>query len=98
MPEEPVDLFLDWYKEAINRAIPEYDIMTLATVAENRPSARIVLLKSADRKGFVFFTNYDSRKGKELDENPGQPIGEDTGSYQTASNFGLQEKTGYTTG
>jgi len=70
MPVDPVDLFLDWYQEAISRSIPEYDIMTLATSAGNKPSARIVLLKLANKSGFVFFTNYDSRKGNELEDNP----------------------------
>ena len=56
---------------AITAQVPEPTAMTLATVnARGRPAARIVLLKGADARGFVFFTNYDSRKGKELATHP----------------------------
>jgi pyridoxamine 5'-phosphate oxidase len=55
----------------VNSKIEEVNAMTLATVNnEGRPSARIVLLKGFDEKGFVFFTNYQSKKGKELEDNP----------------------------
>jgi pyridoxamine 5'-phosphate oxidase len=54
-----------------NHRPPDSNAMTLATVDhEGRPSSRMVLLKSVDRRGFVFYTNYDSRKGRELAENP----------------------------
>src|SRR5688572_31214410 len=57
--------------EAIHAQVPEPTAMTLSTVnAAGRPSARIVLLKGVDPRGFVFFTNYLSRKGRELDANP----------------------------
>jgi pyridoxamine 5'-phosphate oxidase len=61
--------------EAIHAQVPEPTAMSLATVsARLRPSARIVLLKGLDPRGFVFFTNYDSRKGKDLAVNPGAAL------------------------
>ncbi len=69
IPGDPLELFSEWYKEAITSSVPEYDAMTLATSAGNKPSARIVLLKAVEKNGFVFFTNYDSRKGSELNDN-----------------------------
>jgi len=67
----PFDQFTRWFGEAVAAAVPEPNAMTLATVdAAGRPSARIVLLKSLDANGFVFHTNYDSRKGRELIANP----------------------------
>ncbi len=67
----PVRQFQQWMGEAISAQLPEPTAMTLATVgAGNRPSARIVLLKVADAAGFVFFTNYESRKGRELAASP----------------------------
>ena len=63
----PFDQFTRWFDEALAAGVPEPNAMTLATVdAAGRPSARIVLLKSLDARGFVFHTNYDSRKGREL--------------------------------
>jgi pyridoxamine 5'-phosphate oxidase len=63
--------FDTWWQEAINSDIEEVNAMTLATAsADGIPSARIVLLKSYDEKGFVFFGNYNSYKGKHMDENP----------------------------
>ena len=67
---DPLVQFGKWIDEAVNRQVDEPTAMTLSTVASNgRPSARIVLLKQADENGFCFFTNYESRKGKELAEN-----------------------------
>ncbi len=67
---DPLVQFGKWIDEAVNRQVDEPTAMTLSTVASNgRPSARIVLLKQADERGFCFFTNYESRKGKELAEN-----------------------------
>ena len=67
----PFDQFARWFDEAVAAAIPEPNAMTLATVdATGRPSARIVLLKAVDARGFVFHTNYDSRKGRELAAEP----------------------------
>ncbi len=68
---DPIVLFRDWYQEAINAGITDPSIMTLATVdGEGNPAARIVLLKSFDENGFVFYTNYQSRKGTDLEKNP----------------------------
>ncbi|WP_175944894.1 MULTISPECIES: pyridoxamine 5'-phosphate oxidase [unclassified Caballeronia] len=67
----PVRQFEAWFAQALDAKLPEPNAMTLATVnAEGRPSARIVLIKGVDERGFVFFTNYESRKGRELAANP----------------------------
>ena len=69
----PIRQFQKWYDEVRANGVSEQDAtsMTLATATrDGRPSARIVLLKSFDDRGFVFYTNYQSRKGKELSENP----------------------------
>jgi pyridoxamine 5'-phosphate oxidase len=67
----PIQQFTTWWNEAIKAEIEEVNAMTLATAsADGVPSARIVLLKGYDEKGFVFFTNYNSYKGKDLQENP----------------------------
>jgi pyridoxamine 5'-phosphate oxidase len=67
----PFIQFDTWFKEALNAQLPEPNTMTLATVdAGGQPSARIVLIKGVDERGFVFFTNYDSRKGHDLAVNP----------------------------
>jgi pyridoxamine 5'-phosphate oxidase len=66
----PLDQFTKWWQEAIASKIEEVNAMTLATVAENgAPSARIVLLKGLSEEGFEFFTNYESHKAKEMEEN-----------------------------
>jgi pyridoxamine 5'-phosphate oxidase len=63
----PFDLFTRWFDEAVAAQVPEPNAMTLATVdASGQPSARIVLIKGYDQDGFVFYTNYESRKGQEL--------------------------------
>jgi pyridoxamine 5'-phosphate oxidase len=63
----PLALFNRWMDEAIAHDVSEPTAMTLATVGENgRPSTRVVLLKGCDARGFVWFTNYESRKGNEL--------------------------------
>lgn len=68
---DPIRQFDRWLKEAIAAGLPEPTAMTLATVdGEGRPDARIVLLKGAGPGGFVFFTNYGSRKGEELARHP----------------------------
>lgn len=67
---DPFIQFQHWFDQALDAGIPEPNAMTLATVgADGRPSARVLLLKGVD-SGFVFFTNYDSRKGKELEASP----------------------------
>jgi pyridoxamine 5'-phosphate oxidase len=69
--QNPFRQFDRWWEEAMKAEIDEVNSMTLATVSpEGKPSARIVLLKGYDDYGFVFFTNYESKKGKELFENP----------------------------
>ncbi|WP_179401509.1 pyridoxamine 5'-phosphate oxidase [Burkholderia guangdongensis] len=68
---DPFAQFDRWFKEALTAKLPEPNTMTLATVgADGRPSARIVLIKGVDARGFVFFTNYDSRKGRDLAAHP----------------------------
>ena len=68
---EPLGQFKQWLDHALASAVPEPNAMTLATVgADGRPSTRIVLIKSYDARGIVWFTNYDSRKGMELAANP----------------------------
>lgn len=67
----PLALFRKWMQETIASGHHEPNAMTLATATRGGlPSARLVLLKSLDERGFTFFTNYDSRKGRELAENP----------------------------
>src|SRR3546814_17534350 len=67
----PLEQFTRWFNEALDAKVIEPTAMTLASVgADGRPSARTVLLKGFDERGFVFFTNYDSRKGGELIANP----------------------------
>ena len=67
----PMQQFSVWWDEAIKSEIDEVNAMTLATVGSSgKPSARIVLLKGYTDEGFVFFTNYLSHKGAEMDENP----------------------------
>ncbi len=69
--DNPVEQFTHWWNDAIKSEVPEVNAMTLATsTKDGKPSARIVLLKDYDENGFVFFTNYESHKGKELSENP----------------------------
>ncbi len=68
---DPFKQFHAWLAEAIEAQVPEPTAMTLATVdAPGRPSARIMLLKALDERGFVFYTNYESRKGAELAARP----------------------------
>lgn len=68
---DPIAQFGRWFDEAIDSKILEPNAFSLATASlEGRPSARTVLLKGFDKNGFVFFTNYESRKGNELEQNP----------------------------
>jgi pyridoxamine 5'-phosphate oxidase len=67
----PFDQFGQWLDEAVAAQVPEPNAMTLATVgADGRPSTRVVLIKEFDRRGIVWYTNYDSRKGRELAAHP----------------------------
>jgi pyridoxamine 5'-phosphate oxidase len=71
LKSDPFEQFAAWYREVESKGITEYPAMTLATVASNgRPSARIVYLRGFDSRGFAFYTNYQSRKGREIDGNP----------------------------
>ena len=68
---DPLQQFDQWLQEAIKAEIAEPNAMTVATVGSNmRPSTRVVLIKGYDERGIVWYTNYDSRKGKELAGNP----------------------------
>jgi len=68
---DPIHQFTKWFDEAINAKVLEPNAMSLATVSnDNRPSCRIVLLKGIEENRFLFYTNYQSHKGKELENNP----------------------------
>ncbi len=68
---DPMDQFRSWFKEALNSEVAEPNAMILATAGKaGMPSVRTVLLKDVDVNGFTFYTNYNSRKGIEMDENP----------------------------
>ena len=69
-PDDPIQLFNDWFQLAEKKII-DYNAFVIATSDENGfPSARNVLLKQHDEEGFIFFTNYDSKKGRDLEKNP----------------------------
>lgn len=69
--DDPIAQFQQWFDEALAADLDEPNAMTLATATpDGRPSARIVLLKGVDENGFAFYTNYRSRKGRELEQNP----------------------------
>lgn len=71
LSDDPIKEFEKWFRNAQSSNQPEPNAMTLATTTSNgQPSARIVLLKGVEPEGFVFYTNYLSRKGKEIAENP----------------------------
>ncbi len=68
---DPFQQFTIWYDEAVAAGLPEPEAMTLSTATlEGQPSARIVLLRGYDERGFCFFSNYSSQKGQELAANP----------------------------
>lgn len=68
---DPIEQFGTWFHEAIKAEIPEANAMSLATVSsDGKPSSRIVLIKDFDARGFTWFTNYASRKGAELEQQP----------------------------
>jgi pyridoxamine 5'-phosphate oxidase len=68
---DPIEQFHHWLAEAISAQLPEPNAMTLATVgADGRPSTRVVLIKGCDARGISWYTNYRSRKGRELDIHP----------------------------
>lgn len=71
LEKNPIDQFRIWFNQALRAKLVEPNAMTLATARpDGAPAARILLLKGFDYRGFVFFTNYSSAKGRELDSNP----------------------------
>src|SRR6266446_449354 len=73
---DPIKQFGNWFTAAIEAGIRDVNAMSLATAGSDaRPSVRIVLLKSFDQDGFVFFTNYESQKGQQLETNPYAALG-----------------------
>ena len=73
---DPIKQFANWFTTAIETGIRDVNAMSLATASRDaKPSVRIVLLKSFDEDGFVFFTNYESEKGKQLEANPNAALG-----------------------
>jgi len=68
---DPISQFVVWFDEASQSGVAESNAMALATATpDGRPSARMVLLRGVDERGFAFFTNYESRKARELEANP----------------------------
>src|SRR3954468_21216373 len=64
---DPMRQFARWFEDALSASLPLPNAMTLATVSrDGAPAARVVLLKGIERGGFVFYTNYESRKAREL--------------------------------
>lgn len=73
--KDPITQFDKWFSEALEADLFEPNVMTLATAtSDGKPSARIMLLKGFDQNGFIFYTNYLSRKGKEIARNPSAAI------------------------
>jgi pyridoxamine 5'-phosphate oxidase len=71
LPDEPMELFRQWLKEAVEAEVPEPNAMALATVSgAGTPNVRMVLLKGIENGSITFYTNYNSRKGKDLSANP----------------------------
>lgn len=68
---DPTEQFLKWFNEALAAEVPEANAMSVSTVdAKGCPSSRILLIKDVDQRGFTWFTNYESRKGNDLAQNP----------------------------
>jgi len=74
LSDEPMETFETWIQEAINAKCIEPNAMCVSTCQENTPTARYVLLKAHDKRGFVWYTNYQSRKGDDLAANPAAAI------------------------
>lgn len=70
LPDNPLQAFANWFDFAVYENVHEPNAMVLSTVKNNRPSSRVVLLKGITDHGFVFYSNYKSKKGMELAENP----------------------------
>jgi pyridoxamine 5'-phosphate oxidase len=72
---DPLSFFNKWLSEAISAGVPEPTAMVLSTISsDNKPSSRVVLLKSCEEGRFIFFTNYHSAKGKQLESNPNASV------------------------
>lgn len=103
LAEGPMDQFARWFAEAAAAALMEPNAMVIATAGpDGRPSTRTVLLKQYDERGFVFFTNYASRKGREIDANPyvslifpWHPLARQIIVTGTASRIGRDETVAY---
>ena len=67
--QNPFELFNNWYDLACETEINDPNAMTISTIFNNRPSSRVVLLKSQNEEGFIFYTNSNSKKGKSISEN-----------------------------
>ncbi|MBG0783382.1 MAG: pyridoxamine 5'-phosphate oxidase [Bacteroidales bacterium] len=70
MPNNPLVLFEVWFDQALKDNLPDANAMVLSTAINDKPSSRIVLLKAVEEGKLIFFTNYRSRKGKEINQNP----------------------------
>jgi pyridoxamine 5'-phosphate oxidase len=71
LAEDPIEMFRRWFDDTVEAGLHEPNAMVVASVsADCRPSVRVVLLKGLDERGFVFYTNYESRKGREIGANP----------------------------
>lgn len=71
LPDSPFDLFNSWFNEALDKMVMEPYAFQLATVSlDSKPSLRVVYMRSVEENGFVFFTNYNGKKGKEIENNP----------------------------
>ncbi len=70
IPLDPYILFKNWLNEAIEAKISEPNAMVLSTISDGKPHARVVLLKGVEQAGFEFYTNYNSNKGKQMEQNP----------------------------
>jgi pyridoxamine 5'-phosphate oxidase len=99
---DPFAMFRHWLDDAIESPMHEPNAMVLSTVADARPSSRLVLLKGFDDRGFVFYTNYESRKAAELEANaacallfPWHPVGRQVRVEGTASRLGDEENAAY---
>lgn len=103
LPKDPFKLFRTWYQEYQNTKPKDSTIVTLATSdVKGRPSARVVLMKAFDEKGFTFFTNYESRKSQDILANPvGQllffwePLGRQVRIYGGLSKVSEKESDDY---
>jgi pyridoxamine 5'-phosphate oxidase len=99
----PIAQFNAWFDEAREAGVPVPETITLATAdASGRPSARTLLLKGADERGFTFFTGYESRKGRELEANPRaalvvywQPLGRQVRVEGTVRKLPAEESDAY---